>query len=94
MSGFWRRLFGRKDEFDFDDELAKLVAQMPPTAATPAAELRKPTRSSEEARWPPHVLPRTPTSTPMPKNIAKSKAPKRVANARPSAKSKTHKSRL
>jgi hypothetical protein len=97
MSGFWRRLFGRKDEFDFDDELAKLVAQMPPTAATPAAELRKPTRSSEEAKWPARLPPGTAVRTNIytPSSASrKPKAPKRVANARPAAKSKTHKSRL
>ena len=73
MSVFWRRLFGRKDEFDFDDELAKLVAQIPPTATIPAVRTNIYTPGSASR---------------------KPKAPKRVANARPAAKSKTHKSRL
>jgi hypothetical protein len=52
MSGFWRRLFGRKDEFDFDDELAKLVAQMPPTATIPLPKRGHATDGDTEFSWP------------------------------------------
>lgn len=91
---FWRWLIGAGDDFCFDREFARLIA------ATPAAELRKHTRSSEEARWPRRPSTLTPRLAVLRADLdtkgpaaRKPKAPKRIANARPAAKSKNHKGR-
>jgi hypothetical protein len=85
---FYRWLIGASDDFNFDSEFARLIQ------IVPTAELRKSTRASEEAKWPSRPFVAKAELDTLGTTARKPKAPKRVANARPSAKSKTHKSRL
>jgi hypothetical protein len=88
MRNFFRWLIGAGDDFNFERDFKELIK------ATPAAELHKPTPTSEEEKWPTRrSASRTDVYNPS-TATRKPKAPKRVANARPSAKSTIHKSRL